>query len=177
MNTVIYFKPTWSTQSIHLVLEARGDHGYFHYTVLFSTDTAFRCICRHSFNTLYQLGVFTVDAIKRLTAFWDIYFKCMSSISSNLNKIVPRASTPLGKAPTTIFLYLTFIENVPLFIKNIFELGTPLVIRQKPLPICYREGLALMAIYITSFMMGWNRLVVTYIHKKVKFLGRWKFSF
>lgn len=117
MNTVIYFKPTWSTQSIHLVLEARGDHGYFHYTVLFSTDTAFRGICRHSFNTLYQLGVFTVDAIKRLTAFSDIYFKCMSSISSNLNKIVPRASTPLGKAPATIFLYLTFIENVPLFIK------------------------------------------------------------
>lgn len=146
MNTVIYFKLTWSTQSIHLVLEARGDHGYFHYTVLFSTDTAFRGICRHSFNTLCQLGVFTVDAIK--------YFKCMSSISSNLNKIVPRASTPLGKAPTSIFLYLTFIENVPLFIKNIFELGTPLVIRQKPLPICYREGLALMAIYITSFIMG-----------------------
>lgn len=30
VKTVTYFKLTWSTQSIHLVLEARGYHGYFH---------------------------------------------------------------------------------------------------------------------------------------------------
>lgn len=105
VKTVTYFKLTWSTQSIHLVLEARGDHGYFHYTVLFSTDTAFRGICRHSFNTLYHLGVFTVDAIKRLTVFSDINFKCMSSILSYKFDWSSKDPPHLWEKPQLLYFY------------------------------------------------------------------------
>lgn len=67
--------------------------------------------------------------MKCLIVFLDIYFKCMSFILLNFNKIVLRVFIFLGKVLVIIFFYLIFIENVLLFIKNIFKFGILLVIR------------------------------------------------